>query len=110
MSSTVPPPSAPFPVLLLRVVRIDVSHHIHSHTLTPSYPYTIILSHHHTLTHSHTQSEVLKAFEWNHPEKLKVGCGFDLSRPVSKESSFLKMVAEQLTLMEFAVYAVVQRR
>ena len=46
---------------------------------------------------------------WEHPDKLMKGREIDLSRSLPRES-FLKMMAEQLTLMEFSVYAVIQRK
>jgi len=39
-----------------------------------------------------------------------MGREIDLGKSLPKESTVLKMIAEQLTLMEFAVYAVIQRK
>lgn len=39
-----------------------------------------------------------------------VGRRIDLSKSVPKDSPFLKTLAEQLTLMEFSIYAAIQRR
>ena len=54
---------------------------------------------------------MLKRYDWEHPDKLMVGKEIiDLGRSHPKDTVFHKVVAEQLTLMEFAVYAAVQRR
>ena len=47
-------------------------------------------------------------YDWDHPDKLMPDKTIDLSK--IKDSQFLKVIAEQLTLMEFAVYAAIQRR
>jgi len=39
-----------------------------------------------------------------------MGREIDLSTRISKDSPFLKTLAEQLTLMEFSIYSVIQRR
>ena len=39
-----------------------------------------------------------------------VGRRLDLSKSIPKDSPFLKTLAEQLTLMEFSIYAAIQRR
>ena len=39
-----------------------------------------------------------------------VGRRIDLSKSIPKDSPFLKTLAEQLTLMEFSIYAAIQRR
>lgn len=59
---------------------------------------------------SHSQPHILYLHDWDHPEKLIVGKELDLSRSHPKDSPFIRHLAEQLTLMEFAVYAAVQRR
>ena len=56
-----------------------------------------------------TQLDILSMYDWEHPDKLMKGREIDLSRSLPRES-FLKMMAEQLTLMEFSVYAVIQRK
>ena len=56
------------------------------------------------------QPETLAMYDWEHPDKLMAGEQIDLGRSHPKDSMFLKVIAEQLTLMEFAVYAAVQRR
>ena len=49
-------------------------------------------------------------YDWEHPDKLMAGKQIDLGKSHPKDSMFFKIMAEQLTLMEFAVYASVQRR
>ena len=56
------------------------------------------------------QPDVLRMYDWEHPDKLMAGKQIDLGRSHPKDTMFLKVMAEQLTLMEFAVYAAVQRR
>lgn len=46
-------------------------------------------------------------YDWENPDKLMKGREVDLGK--SLPSLGLKMIAEQLTLMEFSVYAVIQR-
>ncbi len=47
-------------------------------------------------------------YDWDHPDKLIPEKSIDLSK--IKESHFLRIIAEQLTLMEYSVYAAIQRR
>ena len=54
------------------------------------------------------QPEEVSQFEWGDPEKLLSAHRMDLSQ--SMDSSHLKVFAEQLSLMEFSVYAAIQRR
>ena len=59
------------------------------------------------------QPDVVKHFTWNTPQKqLVVSRDIDLGRSISKDSkdNMLKVIAEQMTLMEFAVYKAVKRR
>lgn len=56
------------------------------------------------------QPEVLSMYDWEHPDKLMKGKEIDLSRSLPRESFCMKMIAEQLTLMEFSVYAAIQRK
>jgi hypothetical protein len=49
-------------------------------------------------------------YDWENPDKLMMGREIDLGRPLPKDSLCLKMIAEQLTLMEFSVYAVIERK
>lgn len=60
-----------------------------------------------THAHAHTQPQMCRLYDWEDPDKLMVGREIDLSK--SRDSSFLKSLAEQLTIMEFAVFAAVQR-
>ncbi len=55
-----------------------------------------------------TQYDVLMMYDWDHPDKLIPDKSIDLAR--IKDSQLLRVFAEQLTLMEFAVYAAIQRR
>ena len=55
------------------------------------------------------QLDVLNMFDWENPDKLMRGREIDLSKSLPRES-YLKMMAEQLTLMEFSVYASIQRK
>lgn len=52
----------------------------------------------------------MKMYDWEHPDKLMAGRQIDLGKSHPKDSMFLKVMSEQLTLMEFAVYAAVKRR
>ena len=56
------------------------------------------------------QPKVLSMYDWENPDKLMNGREIDLGKSLPKDSLSLKMIAEQLTLMEFSVYAVIQRR
>ena len=56
------------------------------------------------------QIEVLNTYNWDNHKELMRGHELDLSRQLPKESPLLITLAEQLTLMEFAVYAAVERR
>ena len=56
------------------------------------------------------QPDVLKMYDWEHPDKLMAGKKIDLGKNHPKDTMFHKVMAEQLTLMEFAVYSAVQRR
>ncbi len=47
-------------------------------------------------------------FAWDNPDKLMKGKEIDLSKNLP--SQCMKMIAEQLTLMEFCVYSAIQRR
>lgn len=49
-------------------------------------------------------------YDWEDRDKLMVGREIDLSTRISKDSPFLRTLAEQLTLMEFSIYAAIQRR
>lgn len=49
-------------------------------------------------------------YDWEHPDKLMAGKQIDLGKNHPKDTMFHKVMAEQLTLMEFAVYSAVQRR
>ena len=56
------------------------------------------------------QPQLLELFDWEDRDKLMVGRRIDLSKSFPKDSPFLKTLAEQLTLMEFSIYATIQRR
>ena len=56
------------------------------------------------------QPQLLELFDWEDRDKLMVGRRIDLSKSIPKDSPFLKTLAEQLTLMEFSIYAAIQRR
>lgn len=47
-------------------------------------------------------------YDWENPDKLMKGREVNLSKNLG--SMCLKMIAEQLTMMEFSVYAVIQRK
>ena len=47
-------------------------------------------------------------FDWENPDKLMKGREIDLSKNIPSQG--IRMIAEQLTLMEFSVYAAIQRR
>ena len=79
-------------------------------SLTPSQPPTLPPTHSHSLPPSPSQPNMLDLYDWEHKDKLLIGQEIDLSKSLPKDSPFLKTLAEQLTLMEFAVYAAVQRR
>ena len=49
-------------------------------------------------------------YEWDNPGKLMMGREIDLGKSLPKESTCLKMIAEQLTLMEYSVYSVIRRK
>ena len=53
---------------------------------------------------------MLNTYNWDNHKELMRGHELDLSRQLPKESPLLITLAEQLTLMEFAVYAAVERR
>jgi son of sevenless-like protein len=60
----------------------------------------------------HIQLDVVKHFTVSSRQKQPVCRDIDLSRAFSKDSkeNMLKVIAEQMTLMEFAVYEAVKRR
>ena len=58
------------------------------------------------------QPDVVKHFTWKSRQKQPVCRDIDLSKGFSKDpkENMLKVIAEQMTLMEFAVYEAVKRR
>ncbi len=54
------------------------------------------------------QYDVLMMYDWDHPDKLVPDKSIDFAK--IKDSQLLHVFAKQLTLMEFAVYAAIQRR
>ena len=55
------------------------------------------------------QPSMLDQYDWDKPAKLIVGKDIDLSKN-SKDGSFSKMFAEQITIMEYCCYCAIQRR
>ena len=49
-------------------------------------------------------------YDWENPDKLMKGREIDLGKSLPKDSMCLKMIAEQLTLMEYSVYSVIRRK
>lgn len=54
-------------------------------------------------------SAEVKMYNWDNPEKLKPKAPLDLSRSALREGPGCRAIAQQLTLMEFAVYKAVER-
>lgn len=101
--TSTPPPHCPFPLLLSRVIRLTVSLFTCLVVGKSSFRMDVLFD-------VSLQPEVLSMYDWENPDKLMRGREIDLSKSLPKESLCLRMIAEQLTLMEFSVYAVIQRK